>query len=185
MSEGFQRTEADRLVLRIDDEERRILASLAHQLIEFVQPEDPDPDRDPLAVLVGIDDDAEISDDSALARMLPDAYPDDAEASRDFRRFTERSLREAKMANARTVIEALERSGVKVLVSQGESAAWLGFLNDTRLVFGSRIGITEDNHDDLATLPDDDPRLGLYYVYDWLTFLQETLVQGLLPDVPD
>ena len=44
-----------------------------------------------------IDPDAERPDDPALARLLPDAYADDDEASAEFRRFTERTLRETKM----------------------------------------------------------------------------------------
>ena len=42
---------------------------------------------------------------------------------------------------------------------------------------------TLDNHDDLAELPEDDPRAGLLDVYDWLTYLQETLVQLHLDDL--
>ena len=183
MSDGFYVTDAGRLLIRLDDDERRMLISLAHQLIDFVQPAVSDPHADPLAALVGIDNNAELSEDPALARLLPDAYADDPEAARDFRRFTERSLREAKVANAHTVIETIERSGPKVSLVSGEAQSWLGFLNDSRLAIGTRAGIEEDNHDELARLPDDDPRLGLFYIYDWLTYLQETLVRSLMPDL--
>ncbi len=59
----------------------------------------------------------------------------------------------------------------------------MGFLNDARLAIGTRIELTDDNHDDLAELPEDDPRAGLLDVYDWLTYLQETLVQLHLDDL--
>lgn len=183
MPGGFVRSGADRVVLRVDEIERGVLMSLAEQVFEFVRPEDVDPDRDPLAALVGIDDDAEISEDPALARLFPDAYANDVDASLDFRRFTERSLREAKAAHARTVLESLQRSGSKVVVSSGEVASWLGFLNDARLAIGTRIDISEDNHDELAELPDEDPRSGMFHAYDWLTYLQETLVRTLMPDL--
>ena len=66
---------------------------------------------------------------------------------------------------------------------RGESvSSWLGFLNDTRLTIGTRLEITEENHDALAALPETDPRAGLFQVYDWLTFLQESMVQGLLAE---
>ncbi len=68
------------------------------------------------------------------------------------------------------------------IVTEEARDAWLGFLNDTRLTLGSRLDISEDNHDELASLPEDDPRAGLFQVYDWLTFLQESIVQHLLGD---
>jgi hypothetical protein len=34
---------------------------------------------------------------------------------------------------------------------------------------------------ELAELPDDDPRAATFHVYDWLTYLQETLVRAVMP----
>jgi hypothetical protein len=68
-----------------------------------------------------------------------------------------------------------------VVVSADEAPAWLGVLTDLRLALGTRLGVTEDNHEELAALPDDDPRAGTFHVYDWLTFLQETLVRAVMP----
>ncbi len=59
-----------------------------------------------------------------------------------------------------------------------EAQAWLGSLNDLRLTIGSRLEITEDRHESFADLAEDDPRFVLFHVYDWLTFLQETLVHA-------
>ena len=66
------------------------------------------------------------------------------------------------------------------MVDGDDIRPWIGFLNDTRLAIGTRLEITDDAHEWLESLPDDDPRAGLYQVYDWLTFLQESLVQRLL-----
>ena len=55
----------------------------------------------------------------------------------------------------------------------------LGALNDTRLVLGQRLGVTEELEELVASMDDDDPRLPLLWVYDRLTYLQETLVQAL------
>jgi hypothetical protein len=177
---GFRRSLGGRIVLRADVVERGILTDLVGQLVEFVAPED-EPDADPLARLVGIDPDAERPDDPALARLFPDAYADDDEAAGEFRRFTERSLREAKLANAAVVLDALDRAGDKdkVTLSDDEARAWLGTLNDLRLTLGSRLGIDEDSHELVASLAEDDPAFAVFHVYDWLTFLQETLVQAL------
>lgn len=168
------------LRLTLEEVEAALLRSLALQLIDFVGPDEAD-DIDPLVALVGIDPSADTPEDPALLRLLPDAYPQDAEASAEFRRFTERDLRARKAADARVVLAAVE-AGREIDIVGDASSAWLGFLNDTRLTLGARLEISEDDHDDLAALPDDDPRAGLFQVYDWLTFLQESLVQRLLLD---
>ena len=179
MTYGFQRTATGRVVLRVDDVERGLLMSVARQVMDLVQPAEASPDQDPLAAQLGwVDGDVGISDDPAVARLLPDAY-DDPDDARDFRRFTENDLRQSKMQHAMTVVEEIERSGEKVAVTSTDS--WLGLLNDARIAIGTRIQISEDNHEELAGLPDDDPRSGLFHVYDWLTFLQESLVRFMDP----
>ena len=179
MTYGFQRTATGRVVLRVDDVERGLLMSVARQVMDLVQPAEASPDQDPLAAQLGwVDGDVGISDDPAVARLLPDAY-DDPDDARDFRRFTENDLRQSKMQHAMTVVEEIERSGEKVAVTSTDS--WLGLLNDARIAIGTRIQISEDNHEELAGLPDDDPRSGLFHVYDWLTFLQESLVRCMDP----
>jgi hypothetical protein len=166
--------------LSLEEVEVALLQSLAAQVIDFVGPR-MDEDADPLVALVGIDPEATTPADPALRRLLPDAYADDPDASAQFRRFTEMDLRTQKAAHAQRVLDDLERLGPEVMIAGEAIPAWLGFLNDTRLTLGARIGITEENHDELLSLTDADPRAGLYQVYDWLTFLQESLVQTLLP----
>jgi hypothetical protein len=178
MSYGFTRDRDGRLHLSLDDVERVVLTSLTQQMIDFVAAEPLDPDADPLAALVGIDETAEVPEDPALARLFPDAFRDDPEAAADFRRFTERDLRTLKTEHARTV--ATDLASCSEVVPDDHAPAWLGFLNDTRLTLGARLEITEDNHDEFASLPQDDPRFALFGVYDWLTFLQDSLVHQLL-----
>lgn len=178
---GFTRTLTGRIVLRIDVVERGLLVTLLEQMIEFVTPEAADEDADPLAAIVGIAEDAQRPEDPALARLFPDAYPQDREASADFRRYTERGLREAKAAAAMTALQTLQESGEKITLSADQARAWLGALADIRLALGSRLEITQDNHEELASLPDDDPRSGMFHLYDWLTYLTETLVRCLMP----
>ena len=179
MTYGFQRTATGRVVLRVDQVERGLLMSVARQVMDLVQPAEASPDQDPLEAQLGwVDGDVGISDDPAVARLLPDAY-DDPDDAREFRRFTENDLRQSKMQHAMTVVEEIERSGEKVAVTSTDS--WLGLLNDARIAIGTRIQISEDNHEELAELPDDDPRSGLFHVYDWLTFLQESLVRCMDP----
>jgi len=167
--------------LELEEVESALLRSLATQLLEFVAPETGD-HEDPLVALVGLDPSASTPEDPALRRLLPDAYQDDADASSQFRRFTERDLRARKARSAQVVIADLDAGEQSIDISGDGVDAWLSFLNDTRLTLGVRLGITEESHDELADLPDDDPRATLFQVYDWLTFVQESLVQRLLLD---
>jgi hypothetical protein len=176
---GFRRTARDRIVLRTDEVERQVLSALVHQLVEFVTPDADVADQDPLAVMVGIDPFAVRPDDPALHRLFPDAYADDDEAADEFRRFTERSLRDTKLAHASIVLGTLERSGSKLTLAEGEAQAWLGTLNDLRLTLASRLDLQEDNHATFYDLPADHPAFPLFQIYDWFTFLQETLVHAL------
>jgi hypothetical protein len=140
------------------------------------QPPDP---LDDLARLLGQAGPATPPDDPVLARLLPDAYQDDSEAAGDFRRFTEQELRNGKAAAARTVLATLPEDGGRVRLTDEEAQVWLRALNDVRLALGVRLSITEDFEARVQDLDPADPRSAYMWVYDWLTFLQETLVRAL------
>jgi hypothetical protein len=142
-------------------------------------PEKPPDPLDDLARLLGQTGPATPPDDPVLARLLPDAYSDDTEAAGDFRRFTEQELRNGKAAAARTVLATLPEDGGRVRLSEEEAQVWLRALNDVRLALGVRLSITEDFDARVANLDPADPRSAYMWIYDWLTFLQETLVRAL------
>ena len=160
--------------------EAAVLRRCALDLLELLG-EREDPAQDPLAALVGMPTgDPEAPDDPALARLLPDAYgDDDPEASREFRRYTDADLRARKRADAEAVARMLPEGGGKLALDRAEADSWLGFLNDLRLVLGTRLEVTEDL--DERTLADDDPRLPALQLYGWLGWLQESLITCLLP----
>jgi Domain of unknown function (DUF2017) len=118
-------------------------------------------------------------EDPVLARLFPDAYGDDPEAAGDFRRYTEPGLRSGKVAAAQTVLATLPGEGGRVRLSAGDAEAWLRALNDVRLALGVLLGITDDYERDLMDVTGTDSRSAYLQVYDWLTFLQETLVRSL------
>ena len=60
--------------------------------------------------------------------------------------------------------------------------AWLGAMNDIRLALGVRLKLQENSHEDLEALGSDDPMRGVYAVYSWLGWLQESLVRALMDD---
>ena len=67
----------------------------------------------------------------------------------------------------------------RVFPSGDDADAWLGCLNDLRLVLGTRLEVTEDL--DERTLAEDDPRLPALELYSWLGWLQESLLSCLEP----
>ena len=154
---------------------RQLLGWIAGLLAEEA---DPDASTDPLEAIVGVDTRArERPDDPVLARLLPDAY-DDADAASEYRRYTERGLREGKVEAARTALATLERGG-RVVLDDEQAQAWLTALNDLRLALGVRLDVTDDTGDEIDRLPEDDPRKRSLIVFSWLGWLQETLVESV------
>ncbi|MGH8773747.1 MAG: DUF2017 domain-containing protein [Jiangellaceae bacterium] len=177
--------------------ETELLRSLVGQLLELVrdQPSERDPRQagDPLAAAFGLGDDPSRPTDPVVLRLFPDAYRGDTEAADEFRRFTERGLRENKAAAAAAVLASLATAGpvepgeqsnegrekVRLHLDADEAQAWLRTLTDLRLALGTRLGVEEGDQGHWDTLPDDDPRRQVHDVYDWLGWVQETLVRAL------
>ena len=165
----------------LDAGEAALLAALAGDLLGLLG-DGAETDEDPLAAMVGLTDGPVAApQDPALARLLPDAYADDDQAAADFRRFTEQDLRAGKRAGAGTVLATLapllDRGG-RLALDRDQVDAWLGTLNDLRLVLGTRLEVTEDTELDV---PDDDPHAQALLVYGWLGWLQESLLSCIQP----
>jgi hypothetical protein len=160
-----------------------IVRSLVSQVAELVGGE-PAADAAPsaedwLAAQLKLSDNSELPADPILARLLPDAYADDPAAAGEFRRYTEVSLRAGKVAAAQTVLDTLPERGGRVSLSQDDAQAWLRALNDVRLSLGVVLGVTDDFDSEVAGLAADDPRAAYIGVYQWLAFLQESLIEAL------
>jgi hypothetical protein len=172
--------------------EARLLAGLVAQVAELLGEDNPSTERagqDPLEQLLDFDGPVQAPDDPVLRRLLPDAYRDDDAAAADFRRYTERGLRDAKIENARTVIASLFDGGmldsepvddpVEVELDPEQVQAWLRTLTDVRLALATRLGIEDDEH--VWDEGSDDPAAVMHDVYDWLGFVQETLILAVDP----
>lgn len=118
--------------------------------------------------------------DPAIERLTPVAYPDDAEAAREFRRLTEGDLLARRLSDAREVDTALAQfpdsdaedpeALVEIMLTPVERGCWLRTLSAIRLVIATRLGIeTEDRHDA------EDPEYG---AYDWLGYRIETIIEA-------
>ncbi|WP_283137311.1 DUF2017 domain-containing protein [Rhizohabitans arisaemae] len=174
MSGGFTRR-GDGVEIRLDVGEVAILRSLASQILGLVEPGAVG--DDPLERALGIVDSAGPPDDPVLARFFPSAYREDPEAAGEFRRYTEASLRDGKRDDASTLMQTALPG--KVRLDQEEAQAWLRSINDVRLALGVRLEVTEEIHEEVAAMSEDDERYPAFVTYDWLTFLQDSLVRAL------
>jgi len=172
--------------------EADLLRSLAAQLVELLRNEAavPRDDEDPFETLMDFSGPTTEPDDPVLARLFPTAYPADEEASAEFRRFTEGTLRDGKARAAITIIDCLEDAGlppelteeglmIDVELDQPTAETWMRSFTDLRLALATRLEVEEGDEAYWHSLPDDDPRAQAHDIYDWVGYLQETLVHAL------
>ena len=113
------------------------------------------------------------ADDAAVGRLFPSAFRDDAEASAEFDRLVRGELVSGRLAALDTVRRTVEADRL----DEEQLAAWCGALNDLRLVFGERLGVTEETYE--RELDPSDPRAPELAVFGWLTWLQGSVVEAL------
>jgi len=160
-----------------------VIRSLVSQVAELVSADaetgEEGAEAGNLEAELGLSSHAEAPDDPVLARLLPDAYSDDSAAAAEFRRYTEETLRSGKVASAQVVLASLPPSGGEVRLSEPECQQWLRALNDVRLALSVRLGITDEDDDLTESLAVDDPRSAYLWVYQWLAYLQDSLLDAL------
>jgi hypothetical protein len=150
------------LVVSLAPEEMALLADLPVQLREVL--EGP-------------------ADDPATKRLFPNAYldPTEEEAESMYEALIQPDLARQRLDAIDLVTASFPRAVEagewrEIALTPDDVAAWLGVLNDLRLVLGTRLGVTEDRE---AVVPND-PDAAAHTVYDWLTYLQGELVEQLL-----
>jgi hypothetical protein len=196
VARGFSR-KGERFVARLDENERTLVVGLLAQTRDFIAPPEVPQTDDPFEDLVrsweAPDDAGDLEGtgtrDPALERLLPTANKQDEEAAAEFRRLTERTLRERKVAHLSTAINALEETeGAKVSLDREQAQALAIGLTDVRLVLGERLGLRTDEdaealHRLLNTGSDDDVADDAHVLaayYDFLTWLQESVTLALM-----
>lgn len=129
------------------------------------------------------------SEDPALERLFPTAYDvTEPEAQREWDALTHDELADLRRARVEAVLGSLERgdrgrgewSGT---LSEDEAAAWLGVLNDARIVLGVRIGVVEETNE--RPPDEDDPRRAPFEVYAYLGWLESELLDAIAPGLLD
>lgn len=110
------------------------------------------------------------AEDAGVARLFPETYRDDPDASAEYAALVRDELVGGRLAAIDRVDRTLERDEL----DEDDAAAWCGVLNDLRLVLAERLDVTEET--DVARRARRDPR---YAVYAWLTYLQAAFVDAL------
>ena len=133
-----------------------------------------------LEAMFTLSDSAMLPDDPVLARLLPDAYPDDAAAAGEFRRYTESGLRSGKVAAARTVLDTLPEDGRPgpAVRRRGPGVAAFAQRHQARAGRSAWRSPRTGRPCSSGAARAGSQAAGLW-MYDWLTLLQETLVEAL------
>lgn len=144
------RTRRGDFELRLPREERSLLRSLPQQLRELLS-----------------------SDDPALERLFPPAYPEDSELQSEYERLVRDDLLEQRLSS----VDVMEQTIGASRVSEEQLLAWLSAMNDLRLILGTKLGATEDT--DPEDIAEDDPLAPSYALYYYLGWLEEQVVDAL------
>lgn len=166
----------------LEPAERELLRGLVDDVISMLEPEARE-NQDPLAALIGLDMEVKEPKDRALQRLLPNVMKGDDAGSLEFRQLTERSLREGKIGALRAVALGLDKDDL--VLTPEQARYWSMGLNDVRLVLAERLDIRDEADADHVHLMQDwsqaeDVESYLALVYNFTTWLQESLVQAML-----
>jgi Domain of unknown function (DUF2017) len=137
----------------LTDEEREVLRALPRQLREILDTDDP-----------------------SLRRLHPPAYQDDPEREAEYRRLVRDDLLQQRLQ----ALEVMEATIDAKTLDQDQMTAWLGAINDLRLVLGTRLDVTEEMYEE--GVPPEDPRAPTFALYQYLGWLEEQVVAALAGD---
>jgi hypothetical protein len=146
--------EGDGYTVHLSRGVRGLLVDLCRQSRALLEAEDP-------------------SSDPAVARLFPPAYEDDPLRNLEF----ETNLGAAPRNGKLEAIDTVERTVNASALTEDELHAWIGVVNDLRLVLGTRIEITEEATEE--DFPADDPRHETYRVYLFLGYLLQEMLEAM------
>jgi hypothetical protein len=137
--------------VKLPQGEREVLAEVASQL---------------RAALEG-----DASADPAFKRLFPVAYAQDAQHEAEYRELVGDELLTKRLAQVDTVLATVHADRV----TEDELFAWMGAVNDLRLVLGTRLDVSEEMDLDVDVSHPDAP---IYGLYAYLGVLLELLVDA-------
>ncbi len=114
-------------------------------------------------------------DDPSMRRLAPTAYPDDADADAAYQLLAGEELRASRHAAIERVLASLDAESL----TEEDLWSWMQALNAVRLVVGTRLDISEDDHGPDRRGSTDPHEASLWSVYDLTTALQHEVVSAL------
>jgi hypothetical protein len=169
-----------RILLRLNPRERSILAMLLAELRAVEAPPAGAGAEPAVLPVAGSGPEAEVALDPGLARLYPPAFPDDPEAEAAFRGLVREDLEEGRRARVATVAATLDAGSL----DESQAAAWLGVLNDLRLVLGTRLGVTDGSEAEPIEEGDPDAERRIVFAYlGWLLGQFVDMLEAGLPDI--
>lgn len=150
-----QRVSAGRYAVDLPEAERQLLTKLVDELREVL-----------LAT----------TDEPTLRRLFPTAYHEDRARDEEYQLLVRDELLERRLAALATV----EETAMAEELDEAGLTGWLTALNDLRLVLGTRLDVSEDDHD----VDPDDPEAIAHAVYHYLGMLLGEVVDALEADLP-
>ncbi|MEV4646129.1 DUF2017 domain-containing protein [Saccharopolyspora sp. NPDC049357] len=172
----------------LSQQEAAVIRGLVGQIKDMLTARADEAPKDELAELTGIRTGPSTPpEDRVVARLLPDFYrrdpvtgdtdEEETDAAGAMRSLHEPALLEAKTGAAQLVLETCPPMGGKVKLTSEQADNWLTALNDVRLALGTALDVEDDMPEEL---PEDDLRREHLGVYQWLTWVQDSLVGALL-----
>jgi hypothetical protein len=146
----IRRTRKGDYELRIPQSERAVLRQLIGELRELLP-----------------------SEDAAVGRLFPPAYADDAPANEEYARLMHDDL----LAERTAALDEFERTVDARRVTEDQLVAWMGSVNDLRLVLGTKLDVTEEMYE--RPLTEDTPNASQLAIYHYLGYLEEQIVVAL------
>ena len=116
---------------------------------------------------------ADDPNDEMLTRLFPTARPDDPEAEAEFQELVRDELVSKRLARLDMVDELAQATAL----NHDQLAAWMGAVNDIRLVLGTRLEVSEDDEFDIDEEGEDTPESVARSAYWYLGWLLEHLVE--------
>jgi hypothetical protein len=145
-----KRTRRGDFQLRLPQGERELLRNLPAQLREALGGGDP-----------------------SLFRLSPPAYEDDPARNAEYVDMVGEDL----MASHRQSLEVMESTIDAERLNEDQLVAWMGALNDLRLVLGTRLDVTEESYD--RPPAPGHPDAHAFAVFIYIGWLEEQIVEAL------
>lgn len=146
---GIRRNRDGSFRVNLADHERELLGGLVLQLRELLVAEETD----------------------GLERLFPPAHANDEARNAEYRALVHDELLERRL----TAIDVVEATVADTQLDEAQLTAWMGAINDLRLVLGTRLDVGEE----MDAIDPDDPRAPGFAVYGYLTQLLGSIVTAL------